>query len=282
MIKINKSKIYHFLVRILKPILPKFIFSLRSLFRNKIGNFLSKSSELINYKGHQLIEMQYSDYQPLPWINKKSFKRQDSTIARWESISNEINLTGGSAMDIGCNLGYFALSLAELGFFSIGIDTQPGFKIFSEHAVKKAGLYNATFSTMEISPDNIGSSIESKYFSLTSLPVDSLPTVDIIIFLSVWHHWIKAYGFDKASEMLQILWNKTNYALFFETGEDSEINSLGIQLEPAKWVENQLIKLCPGGNIKVLGQFDKGSHKDIKQNRTLFGIFKTNHNEVNK
>ena len=220
MIQKKGSILYQIMKKIIKPIIPKFLFTFRNSMRIKLGKSLSNTCEIVNYKAQQMQEMKYKDYQPLPWINKTSYKRNHSTLSRWDAIEKEIKISGGSAMDIGCNLGFFVLSLAEKGFFTIGVDTQPGFKVYSEYAVKKADLHNAVFSTIEIAPDNIGSPKSSKYYSNTSFPVNSLPTVDIVIFMSVWHHWINAYGFVKSKHMLRILWEKTNYALFFESGED--------------------------------------------------------------
>ncbi len=147
----------------------------------------------------------YSDYQPLPWIGKEAIKRSESTVQRWEAMKAEIKIDYGSAMDIGCNLGYFVLQLAEMGFFSIGIDSQYQFQAISQYAKKKAGLHNAGFYTVEISASGKGVPAKSKYFSETTLYVKDLPKVDVVIFLAVWHLWINAYGFDEAREMLQML-----------------------------------------------------------------------------
>ena len=40
------------------------------------------------------------------------------------------------------------------------------------------------------------------------------------ILFSIWHHWCFRYGLDKATEILKIVWSKTNHILFFESGEE--------------------------------------------------------------
>ncbi len=71
-----------------------------------------------------------------------------------------------------------------------------------------------------------------------------------------------------------MLWEKTDNILFFETGEGTELRLLDIDLDPARWVEQQLSELCPGGSIKILGGFDRGKHKKIKQDRSLFAVIR--------
>lgn len=209
-----------------------------------------------NFKAQWYRADNFARYQPLPWIGKHSFKRDTSTLQRWDAIQKEILEKGGSAMDIGCNLGYFVLSLAESGFYVIGIDMSPGYRVISEYVQKKAGLDNATFCSMILTPENIS----------------SLPKVDVVIFLSVWHHWIKAYGIDEARLMFRTLWDKTNHTLFFESGEDKEIKLLDIRIPISEWIQGELEQICIGGKIKPLGTFDRGTHKKGHQNRTLYAI----------
>ena len=198
----------------------------------------------------------FARYQPLPWIGKHSFKRDASTLQRWRAIEVEIPAEGGSAMDIGCNLGFFVLSLAEKGFYAIGIDMSPGYRVISEYVQNRAGLRSAAFTSMALTPENIG----------------SLPRVDVVIFLSVWHHWIKAFGIDRARDMFRTLWEKTGHTLFFESGEDKEVKLLDIEGPLSEWMQGELERICPEGRIKVLGSFDKGTHKRRARSRTLYAV----------
>jgi len=226
--------------------------------KNYLCEKLESVCEWGNFKAQWLKAENFARYQPLPWIGMKSFKRDDSTFQRWEAIKNEIKIKNGSAIDIGSNLGFFTLRMSEMGFYAIGIDMQHGFKVISEYVQKKAGIGNAAFSTMKLTPNNVA----------------SLPHVDVMIFLSVWHHWIKHFGYDDAKRMFKILWNKTNHIMFFESGEDSEIKRLNIKEEPSTWIKKELETICVGGTIKILGAFDKGAHKKKRKTRTLFAVTK--------
>jgi hypothetical protein len=101
-----------------------------------------------------------------------------------------------------------------------------------------------------------------------------LPGIDVLIFFSVWHHWIVAYGLEKALEMLSVVWGKTRHVMFFESGEDMEILVLKITEEPAVWVRAQLEKACPGGTIRAIGEFSRGTHMPTEQKRTLFAVYR--------
>jgi len=226
--------------------------------KNGLCDAVGSLCEWGNFKAQWYRADNFARYQPLPWIGKHSFKRDVSTIQRWDAIQNEIPENGGSALDIGCNLGYFVLSMAERGFYVVGIDMSPGYRVISEYVQKKAGLDNATFCSMRLTPENIS----------------SLPKVDIVIFLSVWHHWIRAFGIDKARLMFRTLWDKTNHTLFFESGEDKEIKDLDLRIPISEWLRGELKQICSNGIVKPLGSFDRGTHKKRRQNRTLYAIKK--------
>ena len=252
------SKIYQDFKSMMRQIIPSPIWLRLAGIKNYLCEQLESIFEWGNFKAQWFKADNFAHYQPLPWIGKRSFKRDESTFERWEAIKKEIDIKNGSALDIGSNLGFFALRLSEMGFYSIGIDMKHGFKVISEYAQKKAGIGNAAFSTMALTPDNIS----------------SLPVVDITLFLSVWHHWIKHYGYEKAKIMFEVLWRKTNHVMFVESGEDSEIKRLNIKEEPSVWIRKELESICSGGSIKILGTFDKGAHKKKRDNRTLFAVFK--------
>ena len=66
-------------------------------------------------------------------------------------------------MDIGCNLGYFVLSMAERGLYAIGIDMSPGYRvILYEDSNYRGTSYALTIdaSTLQWTPignDNLSS-----------------------------------------------------------------------------------------------------------------------------
>jgi SAM-dependent methyltransferase len=228
------------------------------LLKDAVARAMSGSGEWLVYNAQRLSPYKFRSYQPMPWIGLTTRKRDASTLARWEAIESNLDITHGSVMDIGCNLGYFILRLAEKGFYGIGIDTEYGNVKIAQYAQRKAGIENAAFSNMSVTPGN----------------VEVLPEVDVLIFFSVWHHWIVAYGLEKALEMLSIIWGKTRHVMFFESGEDTEIQILQITEEPAHWVRTRLEQACPDGTISVIGKFSRGTHMKEEQKRTLFAVYR--------
>ncbi|MGB5179280.1 MAG: hypothetical protein WBP44_11185 [Gammaproteobacteria bacterium] len=241
-------------IKTLKRPFKKLVF----LIKHGLSSLMSGSGEWLIYKAQRFSPYKFRAYQPMPWIGLKTRKRDESTLQRWQAIENNLGIEAGSAMDIGSNLGHFVLRLAEKGFFSIGIDMAYGNVKIAQYAQRKTGIENAAFSVMAVTPDN----------------VSRLPAVDVLIFFSVWHHWIVAYGHEKALDMLRVIWGKTRHVMFFETGEDTEIHHLGVTEKPADWVRGQLQQACPAATIRVIGEFDRGAHQKIRQARTLFAVYR--------
>jgi hypothetical protein len=245
---------YRNVIKTLKRPFKKLVF----LIKRGLSSGMSDSGEWLIYNAQRFSPYKFRAYQPMPWIGLKTRKRDESTLQRWQAIEQNLGLESGTAMDIGSNLGHFVLRLAEKGFYSIGIDMAYGNIKIAQHAQRKAGIENAAFSIMTVTPDN----------------VHCLPAVDVLVFFSVWHHWIVAYGHEKALDMLRVIWEKTRHVMFFETGEDMEIQQLKITEKPADWARAQLQQACPDATIKVIGEFDRGAHKEIRQTRTLFAIYR--------
>ncbi|HYQ70777.1 MAG TPA: class I SAM-dependent methyltransferase [Gammaproteobacteria bacterium] len=234
------------------------VLSIEKKVRQAISRSLIRLGDWVTLKAQRISPHKFRRYQPLPWIGITTRKRDTSTLQRCETIEKHIGIDSGTVMDIGCNLGYFVLRLAEKGFFSIGIDTAPENVMVAQYAQRKARIDNAAFCYMTVYPDNI----------------NTLPDVDVMIFFSVWHHWIEDFGHDVATEMLAILWSKTRHVMFFETGEDKEIQQLGIREAPGLWARNALEKTCIEGRVEVIGESGRGEHKRGDQRRTLFAIYR--------
>jgi hypothetical protein len=181
------------------------------------------------------------DYQPLPWIGLNKAKRGEGTKSRWTII--EASLAGqsiSSGMDIGCNMGYFCFSLADKGIPMLGIDVDRRYIRIAEYASRKIGLQRVGFSQMAITKET----------------VCLLPQTDLVLLLSVWHHWVKMYGLPEASQILAALWERCGKVLFFETGEAEMTADFGLQMmgdSPQKWLETYLKTTCTGSDVECVG-----------------------------
>ncbi|MDB5057778.1 MAG: class SAM-dependent methyltransferase [Chloroflexi bacterium] len=182
-------------------------------------------------------------YQPLPWIGLTSAKRGEGTVARWTAIEASLaDHSISSALDIGCAVGYFSISLALKGVPVLGVEMDSRVLRIAMHTSKRLAI------------DNIGFSLMAVNLETTRL----LPNVDLVLLLSVWHHWVRQYGLDDAGRLLSMVWEKTSKVLVFETGEAEMPEEFGLPdmtPTPRDWLEHYLTSVCDASTAVHLGQF---------------------------
>ena len=182
-------------------------------------------------------------YQPLPWLGLKKAKRGTGTEARWAAIEAMLGDTAiGSALDIGCNTGYFCFSLAASGIPTLGVDRDERFLRIAQYAARRLKSPGIGFCRMDLTPDTIR----------------LLPQVDLVLLLSVWHHWVRDYGLEVASEMLAAVWSRSQKVLFFESGEAEMPAEFGLEMlksSPRPWLEDYLYAICANAEVRWLGSF---------------------------
>lgn len=144
-----------------------------------------------------------SDYQEL---------RSDNQV-RWDFISSHIDEDDRSLIDIGCAEGEFAARAAEMGLNVTGFDRN----VTRLHTARTehAEYSNLRFEEAELNPETIG----------------DLPKSDVILFLTVHHHWVRAYGWDEAANMFRTLLEKGETVIYEPPGhigikESTETGSL--------------------------------------------------------
>mgnify|MGYP001057669228 CR=1 FL=1 len=201
-------------------------------------------------------------YQPLPWVGlHRAQIRGEATIQRWEKIKSTFKNIF-SMKDIGCCVGYFChQAVSNYNINAIGIDMNPNFIAIANHAKKLVPNSNKEFfHHLELNRDSI----------------NLLPTTDITILFSIWHHWVFHFGIESATKMLQKTWETTNLTLFFETGEDEvkEEFNLPFEGDTKQWITHYLSSILVNSKIETLGEFSSGSysHYQLKIKRTLFKI----------
>src|SRR4051812_45382149 len=72
---------------------------------------------------------------------------------KWEEIKGSIpkDLTGWTALDIGCNAGFYSFELAKRGASVLGIDLDPHYLRQARWAAKEMGLSaNVSFRQMQV------------------------------------------------------------------------------------------------------------------------------------
>jgi len=180
-------------------------------------------------------------YQPLPWVGLEGGKRAAGTESRWHAISSVLDEVHPiSALDLGCNFGYFTLALGERGIPTVGIEIDPTAYRTALYARRKSGLDHVAILVLRL-----------------ELPtVDLLPSADAVLFLSLWHHLVQAHGLEGATAVLERVWEHTRRVLFFDTGESEMPPSYGLpRMTPdaRTWLTSYLTETCPGAELRHLG-----------------------------
>jgi len=199
------------------------------------------------------------EYQPVTGVRMAPYARKAGTESRWDAMRPLVKDLGvRSALDIGCNYGWFTARLARCGIPTIGVEEHPPYYRTALFTMRKLGLDNAGILAMRVTPHT------------TSV----LPSVDAILFLAVWHHIVRECGQPSADAVLKALWERSTRVLFFETGEDDMPPEYGLpEMRPsvATWIRGHLEQTCPGGTVHHLGTHPGGDEQTAHM-RNLFAV----------
>ncbi|MEM3104718.1 MAG: methyltransferase domain-containing protein [Candidatus Bathyarchaeia archaeon] len=125
-----------------------------------------------------------------------------------------VDIKEKTVLDLGCSGGYFSFRLSESARYVLGVDADEEIIKRNIEIAEKQGYRNVTFIHAMITPELI----------------ESLPSFDVTLFLSVFHHmltaseaydWNKGYAADQALRVVATLREKTN-VLVFEMGYPDE------------------------------------------------------------
>jgi hypothetical protein len=185
--------------------------------------------------------------------------RAPGTYSRWAAIEPVVaELKLRDAVDIGCNTAWFTLRLAERGVTTIGIEAHPPYFRTAVYAARRSGYPNVGILSLTIDETN----------------VEMLPSVDGVLFLSIWHHLVRSEGFDSATEILRVTWSRARRVLFFDTGQSEMDPDYGLPPmvpDPTTWLTNYLGEVCEGGTLRHLGHHHSGEGLT----RNLFAVIRT-------
>jgi SAM-dependent methyltransferase len=151
-------------------------------------------------------------YEPDPWHPGNNPDLRDS-LARADAILRRLPDEPLSVIDIGCQIGYFTFALARRGGFCLGIDYARNEIMIAQALAAVHRVGNATFAQMEINAETAA----------------SLPRADVVVCLSVYHHWVRKLGRDGAEKILRNLASRASRFLVFDTGQPDETG--------AEWAE---------------------------------------------
>jgi len=100
-------------------------------------------------------------------------------------------------LDIGCADGQLTTKFHDSGLFCVGVDRAEQMLALSRSGQQYTD--GIGFVRYDVTPDSIG----------------KLPHFDIVLLLTVYHHWVNAYGLESAEKMLTDLKRRCD-KLFFE------------------------------------------------------------------
>lgn len=193
--------------------------------------------------GLQRISGDTGSYQPRVGLDDQSAERVRPTTARWEAIAPHLPTTG-AALDVGCNYGFFTFKMADHGLFSLGIDSSSR----NIATARLLGLRNdaphAAFARLHLTPQTAA----------------SLPTVDVVLCLSVFHHLVRHQGLEEATEVMRLLASRTQRLMVFETGQADEVSKSWwrelafMGQDPQAWVSEFLTGLG-FARVRQIGSF---------------------------
>lgn len=197
-------------------------------------------------------------YQPAS--GSTTARRSEGTLSRWREMERVVHdLRIETAIDVGCNGGWFVLRLAECGVVTVGVEEDRRFCRMLSYESNRRGLSNVGVMAIHVDSDT----------------VRVLPQTDAVLFLSVWHHVVKASGLDAASDILRRLWDKVDKVLFFETGQAEIPPDFGLPTmgpDPAEWLASYLANTCPGSEVQHLGEHEGFAPSGEQCFRSLFAV----------
>lgn len=197
-------------------------------------------------------------------------RRSDGARSRWariESLLEPAPPVVATALDIGCNGGYFTLNLARRGVAVVGVEREPKFRRTVATSLRRGGFANAGVLDLDVTPTT----------------VDLLPAADLVLFLSVWHHMVKAWGLDAADGLLSSIWAACRGVMFFDSGETEMPASWGLpDLGPdaAAWYAEHLEQTCESGRVVALGRHQAFGPEGEPCQRTLFAVVRPTATDV--
>ncbi|MFE4699116.1 hypothetical protein ACFRIC_18810 [Streptomyces sp. NPDC056738] len=201
-------------------------------------------------------------YQPVPGVPVRKAKRAVGTGSRWTAMEPIVDrLRVKSALDVGANVGYFPIKLAQRGIPSVALESDPKCVRTAMTAVRRNRLNNVAVMDLELGPGTLA----------------LVPATDCTLLLSVWHHMVRELGLEAATDLLRGLWNRTGKVMFFDSGEDEMPASFGLPPmvpTPDVWLTEYLLKTCSGGRIEHLGRHRAFDAEGLPTDRALFAVIR--------
>ena len=220
-----------------------------------------RAEELLDRLRYRLDRLTNPAYHPVPALGDDAAERAEGTHSRWAAMTPVLDeVAPRTALDIGCNTGWFVLALAARGIPTVGVERDPASYRTAMYAARK-------------SPS--GARVGVLAMRLGEETAGLLPRADCVLFLSTWHHLVREAGLDAAGRVLGTVWERTGRVLFFDTGESEMPAEFGLPTmdpDPQDWLAGYLAERCPGGTVQHLGRHQGGWEGREPVYRNLFAV----------
>jgi len=177
-------------------------------------------------------------------LKVKSYQEKRDNENNWIMIEKHIGNTCKNLLDIACDIGFYSFKAVQKGLFTVGLDIEA-------RSIKKACKLaltkkqeNIAFMKMPLNPSN----------------VSLLPNFDIILCLSVFHHFDRIFGEENAKKMVAGLFAKCDKQFFFQIpskknkfGADFRYDFNNDKVRIEKYVYN-LFNEIGGCSVKLIGK----------------------------
>jgi hypothetical protein len=217
---------------------------------------------VLDYVRFRIDTFPHGVYQPVASLPGDHATRGVGSESRWEAILPVVREQAvESAVDIGACEGYFSIMLGEAGIPTIALEGAPGASRTAMLAVRRSGLDDVGVLALTLTPSN----------------VVAVPPSDCTLLLSIWHHLVRYYGLDAATEMTATIWNRTGKVLFFDTGENEMTPDYGLpEMTPdaRSWLGAYLAETCEGSRVEHLGTHAAFDPSGRPVERNLFAVIR--------
>lgn len=170
---------------------------------------------------------------------------------RWQLIESYLKPEFETLMDLGCADGYFVKDAARLNLEVLGLE-------HNINRVKKTSKRLSSYQNVEI-----------RQLTIAPNNINEIPESDVILFLTVHHHWVYQYGWSDAADMFRTVCDRGNL-VFYEPPGNEALES-GDELNPAKSQKyyRDVLKDVFGDSISIL-EVEMAAYKGGKRSDPVF------------
>ena len=146
------------------------------------------------------------NYSALYGVTRSARASHDrETETRWAMIAPHLP-SSGFALDLGCHNGWFTFSLGDAGLHALGVEREDSLVRASQWLTLHNQSDRTAFVCLDLTPDT----------------VHQLPSADVVLCLSVFHHWVRFNDLAYAERIMRGIANRCRRQLFFDTGQPNE------------------------------------------------------------